>query len=95
MQIECRTGLKVSPELQNSQNYLSFQGTIQHVLSFRDLGPPGRDRPGEQDVLLRLVAHQIVPYRPHRIEPRVRKRRPKNYRLMTRPRSELQAMQRA
>jgi len=74
---------------------VSFQGTIQHVLSFRELGPPGRDRTEEQDVLLRLVAHQIVPYRPHRIEPRVRKRRPKNYRLMTRPRSELQAMLRA
>jgi len=74
---------------------LSFQGTIQHLLSFRDLGPPSRDRTEKQDVLLRLVAHQIVPYRPHRIEPRVRKRRPKNYRLMTRPRSELQAILRA
>jgi len=74
---------------------LSFQGTIQHVLSFRDLGPPGRNRRAEDPLLLRLVAHQIVPYRPNRIEPRVRKRRPKNYRLMTRPRSELQAMLRA
>lgn len=31
----------------------------------------------------------VLPHRPGRVEPRVRKRRPKNYPLMTRPRSEL------
>lgn len=41
-------------------------------------------RPGEQ--LPQLV---VNPDRPHRVEPRVRKRRPKQYPLMTKPRSEL------
>ena len=70
---------------------LSFKGTIQHVLSFRDLLVPRRRRARNLDLLLKLVGQQIVPFRPERIEPRVRKRRPKNYRLMTRPRSELKA----
>ena len=69
---------------------LSFKGTIQHVLSFRDLWT--RPKAGRTEhSLLAFVREQIVPYRPGRIEPRVRKRRPKNYRLMTKPRSELKA----
>ena len=40
----------------------------------------------EGDELPKLV---VLPNRPHRYEPRVRKRRPKNYKLMTKPRSEL------
>ena len=36
--------------------------------------------------LLQFIASHKVPLRPHRSEPRVRKRRPKNYRLMTEPR---------
>ena len=35
----------------------------------------------------RLVRLAIVPYRPNRLEPRVKKRRPKEYDLMVRPRS--------
>ena len=31
----------------------------------------------------------VLPDRPHRFEPRVQKRRPKSYRLMTKPRAEL------
>jgi hypothetical protein len=38
------------------------------------------------DPLWRLT---VVPRRPGRVEPRVRKRRPKNYRLMTKPRAQL------
>jgi hypothetical protein len=71
---------------------VSFKGTIQQVLSLRDLLPPGRC-PGEsRALLLHLAGRQVVPFRPERIEPRVKKRRPKNYRLMTRPRSELKAL---
>ena len=40
--------------------------------------------PGDQ-----LAALVIVPHRPNRLEPRVRKRRPKEYPLMKRPRKEL------
>ena len=67
--------------------HLSVKGTMQHVLSFREA--PALS--ALDDLLLKLVGQQIVPYRPDRIEPRVRKRRPKNYPLMTRPRSELKA----
>lgn len=40
-------------------------------------------------ILLRVVGVQQVGNRPNRVEPRVKKRRPKPYRLMTRPRQEL------
>jgi hypothetical protein len=39
--------------------------------------------------LLKIIAHKAVPDRPARNEPRVRKRRPKAYPLMTKPRHEL------
>ena len=38
---------------------------------------------------LKVIAHKAVPERPGRSEPRVRKRRPKAYPLMTKPRDEL------
>ena len=40
----------------------------------------------EADELTDLV---VLPLRPYRYEPRVRKRRPKKYKLMTKPRNEL------
>ena len=39
--------------------------------------------------LLKVIAHKAVSDRPARNEPRVRKRRPKAYPLMTKPRHEL------
>jgi len=73
-----------------SPRRISFKGTIQHVLSLRDLFVGYSDHhPPDMQLLLALVAAKQVPYRPGRMEPRVRKRRPKNYRLMTRPRSQL------
>ena len=72
---------------------ISFKGTMQQISSNSDLfssNSPERVRPALES-LLDLVAGKIVPYRPDRIEPRVRKRRPKNYRLMTGPRSQLKA----
>jgi hypothetical protein len=70
---------------------ISFKGTIQQVLSLRDLWIDRRTPTRNLDVLLDLVSAQAVPYRPCRIEPRVRKRRPKSYPLMTQPRSVLKA----
>jgi hypothetical protein len=70
---------------------LSFKGAIQHVLAVRDMRWAGHDPQEALGVLVKLIAHQVVPFRPDRIEPRVRKRRPKPYRLMTKPRSELKA----
>jgi hypothetical protein len=41
--------------------------------------------------LFDLTASQEVSYRPHRVEPRAKKRRPKKYNLMNKPRVELRA----
>jgi hypothetical protein len=38
------------------------------------------------DAFLRALANDLVPYRPNRVEPRARKRRPKNYQLLNKPR---------
>ncbi|NEU83647.1 hypothetical protein [Nostoc sp. UIC 10630] len=42
--------------------------------------------------MLKVIAHKAVPDRPARSEPRVRKRRPKIYPLITKPRHELRNM---
>jgi len=39
--------------------------------------------------LLRIIAADHVPERPNRSEPRVKKRRPKSYQLLTRPRHQM------
>ena len=39
--------------------------------------------------LLQSIAKNLNPLRPGRSEPRVKKRRPKNYRLMTKPHKEM------
>ena len=38
--------------------------------------------------LLRVLANDLVPYRPNRKEPRAMKRRPKPFPLLTRPRKQ-------
>jgi len=40
-------------------------------------------------LLLSWIASDVVPHRPHRIEPRAVKRRPKPHQLLTRPRNEM------
>ena len=39
--------------------------------------------------LLRIIAADSVPLRPNRVEPRAKKRRPKNYQLLTKPRRQM------
>jgi len=41
------------------------------------------------DEMLLTIARDLTPLRPGRTEPRVKKRRPKNLRLMTKPRKEI------
>lgn len=69
---------------------LSFKGSVDTLRQWTDIFNAAHSQPREQrrlfDQLLQILADDIVPYRPKRSEPRVRKRRPKNYRLMTRPR---------
>ena len=71
----------------------SFKGTIQYLISFRTLVSVTTSPQNEDlfNCLLELIATQEVPYRPHRVEPRVKKRRPKKYHLMNKPRAELRA----
>lgn len=42
--------------------------------------------------LLKYITLNLLPFRPDRIEPRARKRRPKQYQLLNKPRSEFKEM---
>ncbi len=86
--------LMVSAAVAHGRNLhrLSFAGTIQHVdavLPYLQLyvGTPRGDR--LVTLLLDWIAHDTVPDRPGRIEPRARKRRPKKYGLLNKPRKQL------
>lgn len=66
--------------------HISFKGTLQTITSFLPL--LAHDMPleaGCQALLDALACHQVG-HCPDRIEPRVRKRRPKQYKLMREPR---------
>ena len=71
--------------------HLSIQATIRHVLNFApQLAQAGHQkRRTLYHILLGLIAQEQVPKRPGRSEPRVRKRRPKAYPLMSKPRQVL------
>jgi hypothetical protein len=69
---------------------ISFKGTIATVrqwapiLTAAHLDPLSRQHLTE--TLLEYLATDLLPKRPHRSEPRARKRRQKNYQLLTKPR---------
>jgi hypothetical protein len=69
---------------------LSFKGSVDTLRQWSDMLNAAHDMPREQarlfNQLLQILAEDIVPLRPDRAEPRVRKRRPKAYPLMTHPR---------
>jgi hypothetical protein len=60
-------------------NEISLKGCSQILLAFLN-------NPDFYDQMLTAVGSHVVGQRPNRSEPRVRKRRPKSYPLMTRPR---------
>ncbi|MDZ4877464.1 MAG: hypothetical protein CLLPBCKN_006899 [Chroococcidiopsis cubana SAG 39.79] len=70
---------------------LSVQGTRHHLNNFvtQLLAAPIAKGERIYCTLLKVIAHKAVPERPGRSEPRVRKRRPKAYPLMTKSRHEL------
>jgi len=72
---------------------VSFKGTLQRVTALSGMFSCATSHQTKHlwVVLLHDVATDLVPHRPNRAEPRVRKRRPKPYPLMTRPRAELKA----
>jgi len=68
---------------------LSFKAAIQEMMAlwpFTAAAARRRDLTDFYDTLLHSIGFHRLPQRPHRCEPRVRKRRAKNYRLMTKPR---------
>lgn len=70
---------------------LSLQGTRHHLNNFipQLLALTSNQRHQIYHTLLEVIVHKAVPERPGRSEPRVRKRRPKSYPLMTKSRHEL------
>ena len=70
---------------------LSLQGTRHHLNNFIPelLAATSTKRYQLYHTLLKVIAHKAVSNRPGRSEPRVRKRRPKIYPLMTKPRHKL------
>jgi hypothetical protein len=72
---------------------LSFKGCLDTVRHFANATCGAEDKPRTisalvEEMLLAIARHPN-PLRPARSEPRVRKRRPKNYRLLTKPRHEM------
>lgn len=69
---------------------LSLQGTRHHLNNFIPLllAVTSKQRYYLERTLLKVIVHKAVPDRPGRSEARVRKRRPKAYPLMTKPRHE-------
>ena len=72
---------------------LSFKGSLDTVRHFAAAIHAARPAPRRQDALieqmLALIAGDPVPERPQRSEPRAKKRRAKNYHLLTKPRHEM------
>jgi hypothetical protein len=76
---------------------LSLQRTRQHLDNFipQLASASTKKRVQLYQTLLKTIAHKLVPERPKRCEPRVRKRRPKAYPLMKKPRQILRQELRA
>ena len=69
---------------------LSFKGTVDTLRQWTPLMAPTMFafKHARQE-LLRIIAADQVPNRPNRSEPRARKRRPKPYQMLTKPRSQM------
>lgn len=66
--------------------------TRQWAPSFVNLRAPAKRR-AHLDAFYRCLANDTVPKRPNRSEPRARKRRPKNYQLLNKPRQQFKEIQ--
>jgi hypothetical protein len=70
---------------------ISLKGAVQELVASWPYGAMATNTQALRsyyELMLANVALHKIRYRPNRCEPRVRKRRPKNYRLMTRPRAQ-------
>jgi len=72
---------------------LSFKGTVDLIRQWIEPLNEARGKPRIQAQMIAemvdIIANDRVPYRPNREEPRARKRRPKAYPLLTKPRHEM------
>lgn len=72
---------------------ISFKGTLDTLRQWSEVIHASSGQPRKQSLLisdmLRLIALDTLPHRPGRSEPRARKRRPKNFHLLTRPRHQM------
>jgi len=70
---------------------ISFKGTLSALRQWADIlvrsGISGARRQSIRCVMLLYIANDRLPHRPGRTEPRARKRRPKNYQLLNKPRA--------
>ena len=74
-------------------NRISFKATLDTSRHFADVIHAAAKTPRKQqaliDEMLALIATHLIPERPGRSEPRTKKRRPKNFQLLTKPRSQM------
>jgi hypothetical protein len=75
-------------ESQLQPHQISFKGALQTALNFLMTIDAATDLDQWCKQLVQAIATHKVANRPDRFEPRVRKRRPKPYKLMTKPRRE-------
>ena len=72
---------------------LSFKGTLDTLRQWLPALAAVFNRRGEYyrifNLMLKCIADDIVPLRPNRSEPRAKKRRPKKYHLLNKPRHEM------
>jgi hypothetical protein len=83
----------IAHRYQVSVQRLSFKGTVDALRKWRELFANANTQPRASRKLRRLfyqsIATDLVVERPERSEPRAIKRRPKNFRLLTKPRHEM------
>jgi hypothetical protein len=70
---------------------VSFKGTLQTLNNLLPMLSARMSADDWCDAVLEAIAAHVVGNRPDRYEPRVRKRRPKQYKLMTQPRGSYKA----
>lgn len=82
------TMLKAAHAAQCNIERISFKGTCQTIRQWAPiLALATGERAGSlHAAMLQAIARAPVPYRPDRVEPRAKKRRPKNYQLLNLPR---------
>ena len=72
---------------------ISFKGSLDAVRHWAQVIRASAGKPRKQSrlvaTLLEVIAGDPVPERPDRSEPRAKKRRPKNFQLLTKPRREM------